>query len=582
MHYSQRPQLPADTALFPSSAAHLVNDLPLNACRHGAMDYSCLYLAFPANNAPQAPSRTNMLHRELKFPTSEVSNFPDNELLELPSIDPYLPAGADADAVRSLTSVYRSHCNLAIENFRFCKKKDFWQSYSSLLGLLTVPGQKLLAHPKIAAWIKSCDWLKYQKMMSIVQILALTKNHPKATRHMENVATELCSFISTSFQNQPQHVQDAMLGPATIFVSLLKRMFNVNNAAQAAAEILINDAGREEMWNEWMSHVKPPQIVQSALFGYGYTRVLHILTQEIRDLLSPLYSNTSFGIGTIFETTSAQSASNPYQHSHPGMDTQSTENHLDRWVHFLHSLPSRFPGLEARLLLNFIDVIGNAALRDLSRGAAPSLSGWWTVKMFIDETSHWLAEKGGFLENGPESMTMRAEPSRGLATAASAAFGLDERSDMFGGPRPGTGASTSMEGPSRFSSVDVSHDFSRPVRDHGGNADVGIGYRQEDGDGNGENADTDHDFGCEGSRRGSVVQQTKHEEEQQHSRRGSTVMETTVETSMFHAGDMGHVPNHDDSGIGLGLEDDEFATGKYSGFVQDGIHGSDPADVVVC
>jgi hypothetical protein len=38
---------------------------------------------------------------------------------------------------------------------------------------------------------------------------------------------------------------------------------------------------------------------------------------------------------------------------------------------------------------------------------------------------------------------------------------------------------------------------------------------------------------------------------------------------------------NDDSGIGMGLEDDFGIDTKYNSFVE-GVHGSDPADVVVC
>ena len=44
---------------------------------------------------------------------------------------------------------------------------------------------------------------------------------------------------------------------------------------------------------------------------------------------------------------------------------------------------------------------------------------------------------------------------------------------------------------------------------------------------------------------------------------------------------MGGVSVHDDSGIGMGLDDEFGLDGRYDGFVG-GVHGSDPADVVVC
>ena len=48
---------------------------------------------------------------------------------------------------------------------------------------------------------------------------------------------------------------------------------------------------------------------------------------------------------------------------------------------------------------------------------------------------------------------------------------------------------------------------------------------------------------------------------------------------------LSHLQSHDDSGISLGISDEDLSMAKYSGFVRDsGNPGSDPAggDVVVC
>ena len=506
-----------------------------------------------------------MVSRVLKFPTSDEPIQPANELMELPSIDFYLPNGVDADAVQSLTSVYRSHCNLAIENFRFCKRKDFWLSYQSLLGLLTVPGQKLLAHPSIAHWIKKCDWLKYQKMMYVVQTLVLAKNTPRVIRHIENVMSELCPYIALTFQGQPQHVQDAMIGPATIFINLLERMLTVNNTAQGAAFALEDDIAREQMWSEWVTFVKPLKIVQETLPMCGYGRVFHILSQEIRELLSPVLSSHNIAVGTMFDPIRYNPSLASQTHLHSYLDHDATENYLDRWVTFLQNLPARFPELDARLMLNFIDVVGNAAIRDLSQGRAQSLNAWWRVKMFLDEMTHWLAEKGGFLEEGPETMTMRGE-ARPSDSMMGYNDDFDDASETYGGSRPRTAASTGMSGPSRYGSVDI-----RPEM-HRGNSHI-------------RHLDTDRRNHSSTPHSTIVVAQSSNQssDTNQHTESGNGGLKSPKDES--NQGDkvaMSNAHNHDDSGIGLGLEDEEFGVGKYSGFVQDGVHGSDPADVVVC
>ena len=483
-----------------------------------------------------------MIPRPLKFPTTPASTHQGKIQLELPSIGPFLPSGADIDAVDSLTSVYRSHCLLAIDNFRFCKTDKFCDSYKSLAGLLTTPGQKLLAHPNIAGWIRECDWLKYQKMVPMLDLTLLAQVPRKAMAHMEHVAMNMCGWIGQFFQNQPQHVLDAMQGPANIFVSLLQRYLRVNRAALDVASVLESVDHRDQLWNDWITHLQPFHVLQNSLCTHGHKRVLHILTQEVRMLLSPLQTGLLIAGGRVFNDSGVLSDFQKRE-SDAGIDG-SSGSIIGRMFRFVESLSSRFPSVDARSLLNHIDVIGSNASRNMTLGGALSLGHWWRIKLFVDESSYWLAEKGGFVESGSAGDTPKFDFSRSPYERMNAGFNFEDSHEALSRPR--TGLSTNAE-----------HEMDGSV-DRTTSAML-AGRRTS--------ARTSHNSM---SRPGSTAPVVKLEPEPVHSRSGSTFSE-----------EEGTNPMHDDSGIGLGIDEDFNMDSKYHSFVE-GVHGSDPADVVVC
>ncbi|MCJ1405400.1 hypothetical protein MMC11_008628 [Xylographa trunciseda] len=537
-HQSLRPQLPADnTAEFPSPRVHQTNSLQTPTIRTG-MASSSLYLrSSPHLDGQTLQPRSNIIYRPLHFQTSVQQGPEGDTQLELPSITPFLPAGIDEDAVSSLTSVYRSHCFLSIDNFRYCKTEKLCDSYKSLIGLLTVPGQKLLAHPQIAAWITACDWLKYQKMTPLLDQTIMTQLPRKAMLHIQHVASHLCSWISQFFQNQSRQVQDAMLGPANIFVSILERYMRVNRACLDVAGVLDSVPVRDQLWSDWISHVNPYHVIQSSLQHQGHSRVLHILTQEVRDMISPSETSIYMGAGTMFESPQSHSLfdkDNPFD---PANDVDASAV-ISRLASFLRHLPVRFPNVDAKSMIMHIDVIGNSIQRNLSLNSAYSLGNWWKIKVFIDEMSSWLAEIGGFQNFGPDSMLASSWPTPTTYAGAGGGFGMASSRESFEASRPGTAATGMMDRQPNdgYAAVDalddelsghhVSHDvqnMNRQIRDTQGH--------------------------------GSLHENTSLEED-------------------------GLANVHDDSGIGMTM--DEFdMDGKYGGFVG-AVHGSDPADVVVC
>ncbi|KAL8997466.1 MAG: hypothetical protein Q9169_003246 [Polycauliona sp. 2 TL-2023] len=530
-----RSQLPADTAVFPSP------DVPINSTIRPPREQhkvpECLYLNSTSHNMQRTPSRPNMVNYSLKFSSREGPSYRDDEAVVLPSVHGCIPIGTDPDTAEALAALYRTHCISVIDAFRFCKERMLWHHFTSFHGTLTVPVQKLFAHPGMAVWIKECDWLMYQKMVQFVSPLALQVVPMRVLDTFRAISTKLAHHLSLTFQSHPQHVRDAKLGPATVFAGLLDRLLRVNATAHAAANMLTNDANRDQMWHDWVLYVKPLKVTESSLPGVGYQRTLRILATEMRHLLGPLRTSTYGGMDLIYTETLTEPSSTFSGHAHPAIDDNSTEGVLDRWTNFLQTLPSQFPYADARTLLHCAGAVGNAALRDITIAQALSFGSWWVTKTWVDEMLLWLAEKGGFMEHAPDTMQMRGKTE----VAPEVEMPTDDASDMFGESRPRTAVSESADAPSRFGSVEIHNSYER-----------------------------------DDSRKPAMAYQDDYIS---HSNlplaAAIRVHETKAGTFVSN--------NPDDSGIVLDTEQDEPQKDHYGGFVAEGTDmASDPADVVVC
>lgn len=514
----------------------------------------CLYLNPSLPNLHQGPSSPNMVRRQLKFPSGQEPPYVQNEPIELPNLQSYLPAGTDPDSANALIALYRTHCISVIDCFRFCKEKMFWHHFTSFHGTLTVPVQKLLAHPDVATWVRECDWLMYQKMIRFVSPLALQVMPPKVIDTFRNISAKLGTHLNNTFSNHPQQVRDAKLGPATIFAGLIDRLLRVNATAHATANILTNDANRDQMWYDWVCCVKAVSVVESSLPNGGYTRTLQILTNDVRELLGPLRATSYQGMQPIYAKAASSASSNFLQHGHPEIDDSSTSGVLDRWTTFLQDLASRFPGVDARVLLHCAGEVSSAALRDITMATAPSFGSWWVTKVWVDEMLQWLAEKGGFLENSPSTMEMRPKKR----SANEAGFSMDERDDIYGSSRPRTGYSDATEEQSRYGSVDMRN-----------------GFHHEQSQ---ANSQMPRDaYGQPSPSRNSGPS---------HPKKAQTPP-MKHQLPPYVAKDAQLDQSHDDSGIGLDFElppqQTPIRLQDYGGFVANSINtGSDPADVVVC
>jgi len=412
--FNNIPNLQADTAAFP------ITD--------GSFDYPATHpptprgppsqgqaFAYPDARGMQPGTAESMTYpHTLRFPSSNLPVFTENEPVSLPPIRPYLPPKTDLDTAEALGALYRTHCTSLIDSIRFCKEKQFFRLYTSFHGTLTVPVQKLFTHPNLSPWIEQCDLVMYRTMVRFVSRLTLQAAPVIVINILSNISANLHGHIAKTFSTQPPHVLDAKLRPATVFAGLLYRLIRVNQSAHAAANLLTIDQNREQMWREWSTMVNPKRVMEAELPGCGYDEVYKLLTTEMHNLLEPLqaptYSDDPYHFQLNFEENGSfaaylQSQNGPQPNSHNGTTSGvSTENVLDRWSAFISSLSARFPHASARTLLHCVSVIGTSALRDITIMNGASYGHWWVLKIFVDEMALWLAEMGGFLEPAIDEM----------------------------------------------------------------------------------------------------------------------------------------------------------------------------------
>ena len=465
-----------------------------------------------------------MLPRPLKFPRALDRLDQKDVNFELPDIAPYLPKGTDVDAANSLCTVYRSHCVLAIDSFRYCKTEKFCDSFKSFHGLLTVPGQKLLATPSIAAWVRECDWRKYQSMIPMLNMILLTQVPQKAMNHMQTVAFNLCNWIRHFFQNQPPHVMTAMLGPTTIFVSVLERFCRVQGAAIELAPIFGSAERRNQLWSDWVRMVNPLQVVQCSLPAMGHRRCRLMLTREFMLLINPTQGPPL--AGTYFDDDGE--GMTDFRSQEMRRECKTPSDLIARMYRFLLSLQSRFPHASAQEVLNALERFTGNAARNLTLAGALTVAEWWRIKVFIDEAGSWLAEMGGLFENSSEVLVPNNQFDRELGNLG----GFYDFDALDAISRPATG---------------INHQ-SGTTRN---TPDPGITHAHPNN-----------------SRQPSLAQQRTESTGTSHSEQQASNTSKTPDV-------------HDDSGIGLGIHDDFGMDTKYNSFIEP-VNGSDPADIVVC
>ncbi|KAK9248998.1 RFX DNA-binding domain-containing protein [Lipomyces tetrasporus] len=365
--------------------------------------------------------------------------------LALPSIDPFIPEGADRDSVDILTALCQSHCSSLLEAIRFMHLKQFLNTLASFHGTLTSPVQKLLSVPSILEWIQRCDWIMYKEMIHMLAPLALQIVPVNVMSALRSLSMTLPQNIAVSFRSLPPAFVQVKLRPAYAFSNLIGRLLRVNDIANAAAKILANPNERRAMMEDWINYVDSKSIVLREA-PCGGSRVLRILLEDVVNLLTVPGEDEVVAaedtakdrerviIGTLNDTENDASPSVSRRHrplkdggdlpSSPGLEKVSDseaigEGIIERWAQYLMNLPFQFPEISARVFLLYMNGILTAALREITLNGGEAFGAWWMVRCWIDEWMAWIAEQGGFLatESLPIPDLSESIPSTGNVEA---------------------------------------------------------------------------------------------------------------------------------------------------------------------
>ncbi|KAE8145244.1 hypothetical protein BDV25DRAFT_133964 [Aspergillus avenaceus] len=399
------PQPPADTAVFPSPTSSYPSRAPTNvsnlACGCQATSQHDDDAVMTLENVASHSGR--MIHRMLHLPSSDDACI-DNDTLQLPDINDYVPASTDSKVAAALAALYRSHCISVIDSFRYCKERNLRHYFSAFHGTLTVPVQKLLTHPNLAPWIQECDWLMYQKMIAFVAPLT-TQVVPKMVLDtFSSISQRLTAHIADTFKAQPVHVSLARLTPAHIFCNLLRHMLDVNQSANAAAAWLCHPDNRNQMWFDFKTLVDPKEMILRANIPSCAERATEqILKHDIRALLTPITDMNPAAAHPFFTKPDLEEGT--HTHTHPvESSTGDDYNFPDKWISFILNLPLAFPKHRTQCIIEKVDALWDCILHRLTLGGAQSFSAWWMTKVFFHEMMLWQAEKGGFMRCTPTTL----------------------------------------------------------------------------------------------------------------------------------------------------------------------------------
>jgi regulatory factor X len=384
---------PADRAVFPATGTSNKAERHPQRSREVAQ-YHSLYNQPNLQGVYQLEVSSAKIAQKFSFTPPAENTMHEYEPISLPKIEPHIPPGTDPDSATALTALYRSHCTSLVDAIRFVKSKTFFHLFTSFHGTLTMPVQKLFAHPSIAPWIEECDFIMYQKMMRVVAHLTLEVVPQAILDILQDISGRLVTHIQNSFHGQPAHVIHAKIAPATLFAGLLDRMCRVNLTAHACANMLSHPPNRDQMYEDWITMVRLRKVAE-CVPTRAMDDVVSLLLTQLRELLDPVAVPWEMEAVTPYGEVALRNG----RHQQTNIHTDATtENVLDRWVTFLTAIPGRFPYATPTEIVWCVQQVGTAVMRDLTIRSGQSFGAWWVTKCWIDEMISFMAEKGGFME----------------------------------------------------------------------------------------------------------------------------------------------------------------------------------------
>jgi regulatory factor X len=373
---------------------------------------------------PPRPTGVPSYTHQIRFSSQSILQYSAIDDIQLPNIWDYCSEKTDRDAVDALSTLYLAHVTSLIDCVRYCREKTFFKLYTSFQGTLTVPVQKLYVHSDLAPWVKECDYLMYQSMIKVLGPLTLQVMPTKVMKFLNSVSQILDAHLMKTLDQAPQHLVDAKLEPANIFMSLLNRMLRTNQAAHAAGSVLVMDDNRNRMWAEYVRFSNPKQTMSAVVPDCGFDEeVYRMLTYDLRHLLLPLSTPPELEFNTHFQVAAMAQSAVP----------QPESFELDKMGLFFESLQSRLP-IPSRELTLLVQAVTSRVMRDIVMEHGESYNCWLIAMTFIDELILWLGHAGGFLERkalAAPRLRMQAQQARDKELAG--VSGRNGRSDLSGG-----------------------------------------------------------------------------------------------------------------------------------------------------
>ncbi|CAG7558612.1 unnamed protein product [Fusarium equiseti] len=400
-NFNQSPTLPTNLNQNALLSPNIGTETkPVATSRQSGFQSHSLYNEHMIRNLDSINSTNTKTQLELAFPPADEKQGDPADPLPLPPIEKFLPPNTDPDAAKSLSALYRSHCTSLVECIRYCREKTFFHLYTSFQGTLTMPVQKLLGNPALAAWIEECDFVLYQRMMTIVSLLTLQVVPKQVLDALRAISDKLVYHIRESFQGQPQHVLRAKEAPATLFAGLLDRALRVNLTAHAAANMLVSAPNRTQMYLDWIHMIRVRKVAE-CVPTRGMDDVVNALIHDIRTLLNPINVPYEMEIITFYGELGQRNDQSLGDES----KSSTPPNVLEPWVDYLKRLPEKFPYASHTDIVWCIERIGTAVMREITMSGGKSFGSWWVTKTWVDEMVSFLVESGGFMKQKSSQMT---------------------------------------------------------------------------------------------------------------------------------------------------------------------------------
>ncbi|EPY53383.1 transcriptional repressor Sak1 [Schizosaccharomyces cryophilus OY26] len=330
-------------------------------------------------------------HKLPWIPSLDISSF------SLPPIDYYLSTAFDNhEAKVALMTVYSSHCITLIESIRYMHLKQFLSEISSFPESLSPSLLALLASPFFSKWIEQSDTIMYREILKLLFPMTLQVVPTPVLVLLRHLTENLLSHISSIYSSHSPCLAQVKIETAAAFSNLLSRLLRVNDTAHAAARFLANPADRQLICCDWERFVNTKVIVCREVM-YNNKEAVNAL-DEWFSLLSTCSSPSEL-------LDPLKEKSNVNDMAMHRIELRQIDGILDRMADFFLELPSRFPSCSPRMFLLYLSALQTSVLREITVGGGKAFGALWVIRCWVDEYMTWVAEIGGFLDDGNDEVS---------------------------------------------------------------------------------------------------------------------------------------------------------------------------------